>query len=123
MHSIENINTNLSKNDDIVETTYNKFFDKKAKNIIILQIKSDLLDKYTDNSILELEMLSNNIYEFSCLKAHHISEDDISRYLSHKNMHYYNKLSNQNIDNFANINYENLKQFIKKYVKIVESSI
>lgn len=100
---------------------YKKFFSKRQRKEIIYQIKLDLVKRNIDISSIELEVLSNNIYDFCCLMVHKISPDEIIKYITYKNNYYCNKLSYKDkniiLDNQMLKNFTELKN---KYIKILK---
>jgi len=53
-----------------------------------------LTNEFNNISITELEILSNNIYDYSYLIVHWISKEYISEYFLLKNNNYFERLSN-----------------------------
>lgn len=104
------------------EKKYEKILNRKDKQIIITQIKSDILDAHSDISIFELEMLSNNIYDFCCLTIHQISDTDINRYFSYKNRLYSKKISDNQLKKMIPTNFAELKKLSEKYIKLLKSN-
>ena len=99
---------------------YKTFLDNKNRIEIIKQIKLDLINQYENIWLIELDILSNNIYDFCCLMVHHVPEDEIGKYIIYKNNYYCNILS----DEYKSINLDNntLKYFTKlkdKYINII----
>lgn len=90
---------------------------------IIKQIQADLLDKCNKISPVDLEILSNNIYDFCCLKAHSISENEIIKYILNKNNKYYDTLSDDDKDNSIAVDYKILEELSKKYTEILKSNM
>ena len=72
---------------------YKSIFDREDKTKILDKIKTDISVKYKDISLLELEILSNNIYEYCCLTKNNISQDEILKYLLDRN-NFYNSTFN-----------------------------
>lgn len=105
------------------EDNYSKYIDREDKEETIAKIKSNLLDIYYNITSLELEMLSQNIYDYCCLMVHQIPKQDIVKYILNKNAKYYDALSEKE-QNRMKIS-PNIKIFeglIKKYTKILKSN-
>ena len=112
---------NISNNIDCGSNLYS-VIEKKYKKEILTSIKTDLLDKYKDISIIELELLSNNIYDFCCLAERNISEKDILTYLSNKNRYYYNMLSEEDLKKLTlEVDINTLKMLSQKYTNILRN--
>ena len=109
---------------DIIDTSitekYKHIINKSNKRDILIMIKSDILNLCNDISPLELEFLSENIYDYCCLMLHQISEKEIAWYITSKNTDYYNQVSDSDREKFS-FNFE-LKEFqdiIEKYMEIL----
>ncbi len=112
------LNNKVSRNNK-----YRKYIDREDKEEIILQIQANLLDTYYNISKLELDMLSENIYDYCCLMVHHIPQQDIVKYILDINAKYYDKLSQEDKDKLTiKANIKVFKGLIKKYSKILESN-
>lgn len=99
---------------------YKTFFNKRKKIKIINQIKLDLIQRCKNITILELEILSSNIYDFCCLMVHQVSPDEIGKYITYKNNYYCNILTNE--DKKLNLDNDTLKNFTElkdKYINII----
>jgi len=99
------------------------YFKKRDKNIIIDQIKLDLEKNCTDITLFELEILSNNIYEFCCLMVHHVLPEEIGKYIIYKNNYYNSRLFKE--DTKINLDDNSLKYFTKlknKYIRIIKNT-
>lgn len=110
------MNSELKKEE--MEKKFEKYLDREDKAQIIIQIKSDLIDKYVKISILEIEILSNNIFDFCCLFVNQISESEIYDYISYKNTCYYDSLSYEDRKKIGTVDYKSLKKIAKKYIKL-----
>ena len=111
----------LIQNNDEFENKYRKYLDREDKYQLLLQIKSEISKKYKNISILELGMLSSNFYDFCCLMAYEVSEDKIIKYFLYKNSHYYENLTNEDMNKFIptdNKKLEILASLVQKYIKI-----
>ena len=98
---------------------YKSIFDREDKTKILDKIKTDISVKYKDISLLELEILSNNIYEYCCLTKNNISQDEILKYLLAKNNFYNNFLTNNTTEKLItilNINVKFLNLLVKRYM-------
>ena len=108
---------------ELEQSVNSPYIDEKRKLEILTQIKAELLNCCNNISIIELEMLSNNIYECCCLIIHQCTEDEILKYILYKNTHYYNKLTDEDKKKETlKINYEILKNLTDKYIKIIKSN-
>lgn len=105
------------------EDKYKKYIDKTDRKKIILQIRSNLEQIYYNISTFELDILSENIYDYCCLMVHKIPKQDIIRYILEKGTKYYNKLSEEEKSRMTiEPNIRIFKALIKKYSKILESN-
>ncbi len=73
-----NLNSELE-----MENKYSKILSSKYRMEVIKQIQSDLLKRYSNIITKELEILSNNVFDFCCLMVHHIPEDENLKYSSY----------------------------------------
>lgn len=94
---------------------YKSIFDREDKTKILDKIKTDISVKYKDISLLELEILSNNIYEYCCLTKNNISQDEILKYLLDKN-NFYNKILIKNNIKTLKIHENFLNSLVKIYI-------
>lgn len=99
---------------------YEKHFDENKKASIINKIKLDLIKLYKNITTLELEILSNNIYDFCILMIYKVSPEEIGKYIIYRNNYYCNLLTNE--DKRIHFNNERLECFTKltnKYINII----
>ena len=102
-----------------------KIFENKInannKREILTMIKSDILDFCSEITLLELEFLSENIYDYCCLMVNQITEDTIMWYITRKNAEYYNRVSERDREKFCfKFDLKKMQELIKKYIKILE---
>ena len=91
--------------------------------VMILNIKSDLLDYYYNISLEELEILAQNIYDYCCLMVNEIPEQEIMSYITMKSAKYYNELSVESREKMTvEFNVKFFKHLISKYKKIIKSN-
>lgn len=91
------------------------------KREILSMIKSDILDFCSEITLLELEFLSENIYDYCCLMVNQIAEDKIMWYITRKNAEYYNQVSERDREKFCfNFELEPMQKIIKKYIEILK---
>lgn len=91
--------------------------------IIILNIKSDLLEHYYNISLVELEILAQNIYDYCCLMVNEIPEQEIMSYITRKSAKYYDQLSEESREKMTiEFNIKFFKHLISKYEKIIKSN-
>ena len=99
---------------------YEKFFNKNEKARIINQIKIDLFKLYKNITTLELEILSNNIYDFCILMIYKVSPEEIGKFIIYRNNYYCNILSNEDKRiNFDNERLEYFTELTNKYLDII----
>lgn len=97
--------------------------DTAQSKIIILNIKSDLLDHYYNISIIEMEILSRNIYDYCCLMANDVPTQEIISYITEQNKKYYDQLSEKDRNNMTvDFNIKFFKYLIKKYTTVLKSN-
>lgn len=105
------------------EKKYKKIVERPDKREILKLIKKDLVNKYYDVSLLELEILSNNIYYYACLIVSNVSKTDIVNFISFENIHYYKKITNVELKKFnSEINLRYIKYLISKYVELMKNN-
>lgn len=96
---------------------YKSIFDREDKTKILDKIKTDISVKYKDISLLELEILSNNIYEYCCLTKNNISQDEILKYLLDRN-NFYNSTFNAINELTTKIKNDTINVITNKYMTI-----
>ena len=109
----------------IVEKNIFKIFENilntNNERKILSMIKSDIIDLGSEISLLELEFLSENIYDYCCLMVNQITEDKIMWYITRKNAEYYNQISERDREKFCfNFELEPMQKIIKKYIEILK---
>ena len=109
----------------IVEKNIFKIFENilntNNERKILSMIKSDIIDLGSEISLLELEFLSENIYDYCCLMVNQIPEDKIMWYITRKNAEYYNQVSERDREKFCfNFELEPMQKIIKKYIEILK---
>jgi hypothetical protein len=91
--------------------------------VIILNIKSDLLEHYYNISLEELEILAQNIYDYCCLMVNEIPRQEIISYITMKSGKYYDELSEESRAKMTiEFNIKFFKHLISKYKKIIKSN-
>ena len=85
------IDNYIQKNNDF---KFQKITKNKNKAEIIQRIKTDILESHIDISIIELNIIASNIYEYCCLSVNDMPEEKICSYLLYKN-NYYNDILDQ----------------------------
>lgn len=130
INSISNSVSDLIKISNAGNLTKQDFI-KKYKNIteridkfkFINDIKQDLNNMYYNLSLLELEILSNNIYYSACLIANNISEKEIINFISYNNISYYNEITDTELSQFnSDIKLKQIKYFINKYSEKIKNA-
>ena len=130
--SIEELQTISCKIDEEIEKCYlqvanvnacKKYLDRPDELEIISQIRKNLLDIYYNISKLELNILSENIYDYCCLMVHRIPKQKITRYFLDKNSKLYDSLSEEQIREMTiEANIKIFKFLIEKYTKILKEN-
>ena len=91
------------------------------KREILTMIKSDILDFCSEITLLELEFLSENIYDYCCLMVNQITDTKIMWYITRKNAKYYDQVSEGDREKFCfKFDLKKMQELIKKYIKILE---
>lgn len=138
-HAVNNPNSNMEdltkiacNIDSEIEKLYKpKLIKEKIEELlhteestkIIIKVKSDLLDHYYNISIIELEILAQNIYDYCCLMVNGFSQQEIIGYITETNAKYYDKLSKEDKNKMTiEANLKFFKYLISKYTKIIESN-
>ncbi len=99
--------------ENIINTTY--------KRDILTMIKSDIIDLCSEISLIELEFLSENIYDYCCLMVNQIAKEKVMWYITQKNAEYYNQVSEENKKKFCfEFKLKPIQNLIKKYLKIIK---
>lgn len=100
-----------------------KLLNTEQAMIIILNIKSDLLEHYYNISLVELEILAQNIYDYCCLMVNEIPEQEIMSYITRKSAKYYDQLSEESREKMTiEFNIKFFQHLISKYEKIIKSN-
>ena len=103
---------------------YEKMLNFKDKYIIINSLKQDILKYFFDISMDDLEILSNTLYLFCCLRANDISIDEILEYATFTNQNYSEKTISTNCISIEEEQYTNFYTCIcKKYINIIKERI
>ena len=98
-----------------------KLLNTEESMIMIINIKSDLLEHYYNISLIELEILAQNIYDYCCLMVNGIPEQEIMSYITKKSAKYYDELSEENREKMTlEFNIKFFKHLISKYIKIIK---
>lgn len=98
-----------------------KMLDAEQSREVIVNIKSDLLNRYYNISPIELDILSRNIYDYCCLMANDVPEQEIVSYITKKNSKYYDQLSEKARNSMTvEFNVKYFKHLILKYTKILK---
>lgn len=110
--------TNELKNLDEI---CNNILSTSEKRRIINIIKEDLLNDNQNISILELESLSNNIFDYICLSVKKIDVYKIDNYIIYKNTINSPECKNNNLHLLKNILID--KKLKEKYFKLINEKI
>lgn len=117
----EEIETNYLQLSNI--SAYKKYLDRQDRLEVISQIQKNLLDIYYNISQLELNILSENIYDYCCLMVHHIPKQKITRYILDKNSRLYDSLSEEQIKKMKiEANIKVFKFLIAKFTKVLREN-
>jgi len=116
---------NTVVNDYIIKTyitAFRKQYGEYLERTDILEItniiKEDIIEIYPHISDIELEMFSSNIYDYCCLLANNISEQQIIDYIMDKNRLFYNFQSNEDYDNTYGMYLNKFNTLKKKYISV-----
>ena len=130
--SIEELQSISCKIDEEIETNYlqlsninvyKKYLDRQDRLEVISQIQKNLLDIYYNISQLELNILSENIYDYCCLMVHRIPKQKITRYILDKNSRLYDSLSEEQIKKMKiEANIKVFKFLIAKFTKVLREN-
>jgi len=101
---------------------YNDIINKGFRKEILDKIKKEVKNKIKDISDTELEYYCNNIYLYTCLKAHNINDDEIVKQLMYRNIIIAEDLEKSNIEG-ANIPSDFNDYISNKYYEIVKEKI
>ena len=105
------------------KNTYQKYLNRQDKEKIILQIQSSLLNVYYNISQLELDILSENFYDYCCLIIYDIPKQEIIKYILEKNNKIYDILTEEQMENMTlESNIKVFKYLIEKYTNILKDS-
>ena len=117
----EEIETNYLQLSNI--NVYKKYLDRQDRLEVISQIQKNLLDIYYNISQLELNILSENIYDYCCLMVHRIPKQKITRYILDKNSRLYDSLSEEQIKKMKiEANIKVFKFLIAKFTKVLREN-
>lgn len=100
-----------------------KLLNTEQALIIKKNVKSDLLEQYHNISLVELEILAQNIYDYCCLMVNGIPKQEIVSYITRKGSQYYDKLSEESREKLTlEFDIKFLKCLISKYKIIIKSN-
>lgn len=100
-----------------------KLLHTEQTTTIITNIKSDILEYYYNISLIELEILAQNIYDYCCLMVNDIPEQEIMSYIVSKSAKYYKELTEECKNKMTiQFNIKFFKYLISKYTKIMKSN-
>ena len=117
----EEIETNYLQLSNI--SAYKKYLDRQDRLEVISQIQKNLLDIYYNISQLELNILSENIYDYCCLMVHRIPKQKITMYILDKNSRLYDSLSEEQIKKMKiEANIKVFKFLIAKFTKVLREN-
>lgn len=130
--SIEELHSISCKIDEEIEknylqlaniNAYKKYLDRPDRLEVISQIQKNLLDIYYNISQLELNILSENIYDYCCLMVHRIPKQKITMYILDKNSRLYDSLSEEQIKKMTiEANIKIFKFLIAKFTKVLREN-
>lgn len=105
-----------------IEQKYKKYLLRNDKEEILLKLQEDLLRRYKHITSIEVNIISNNIYDFACLTIGNASKDEISTYMICKNKYYSAQITNSLPDWQPKPLQllEELKLLSKKYIDIMK---
>lgn len=101
---------------------YNQILRETTSRSHIKEIQKNILAYYKDISKKEATILSLIVFDYSYLTIHHISPDDIVRYICTKNVVYYDMLTIKELKRLtlpSNLRY--FSHLINKYINIIEN--
>ena len=107
-----------------MSTDFKQFFNREDKADLLEQIKNDLTNTFYGIDNKELEYLTENIYEYSCLLFHRIYKAEITKYITEKNKQFYDSMSEKEMDHFIDpspTTSRYLEYFIEKYRKTMNT--
>ena len=132
-NAINNENSNIKKIFDISSNLdehslfqvefneCNRIVKNAESKKIVNNIRQDLLKHYYGMSEQEVIILSLNIFDYCCLKAQNVTEDNIVRYICTKNAIYYDILTEKEKNSFkVELNLRFFKHLIEKYTNILK---
>ena len=94
---------------------YEKYFERKDKDIILNQIKRDLRNDFND---IDTKIISNNIFEYCCLVTAKIDIHEISRYIRIKNNYIFDMLLKEEKDFYNySVGLNKISMIIDKYTR------
>ena len=107
--------------DENIVEIFDNMINKTNKREILIMIKSDILEFCGEISPIELEFLSENIYDYCCLMVNQITDTKIMWYITRKNAEYYNRVSERDREKFCfKFELKPIQNLIKKYKKILK---
>lgn len=85
----------IKVNNNSTNPNYAEYMERDDKAQLMIQIRTDILNEYANISEKELEIISSNCYDFCCLMANGVKNDDIATYFLHKNNRYCEELTDE----------------------------
>lgn len=106
----------------LIEQKYEEYFLRKDKKEILLKLKKDLSKKYNYITSIELNIISNNIYDFACLTIGNASRNEICGYISYKNSYYSTQIPDNLLDWQPETQlFKELKLLLKKCIVLMKA--
>ena len=103
--------------------TYQKYLNRQDRAKIISQIQASLLNIYYNISQIELDILSENFYDYCCLIIYDIPKQEIIKYILEKNNKIYEVLTKKQREcMILEPNIKIFKLIIKKYTKVLKDN-
>lgn len=97
-----------------------EYLEREDRQEVMKQIKADLLKTNKVVSLVGLDIISNNIYCYCCLKIHQVPEEKITDFIIYKNNNYCDIISDDKKKKATKeLQLENLTEITDKYVKIL----
>ena len=104
---------------------YETYIERDDKAKIMMQMRSELVEKYKIPSQKEIEIITSNFYDFCCLSANEISTNEIIKYFLYKNNKIYESTTEEERNTFVSssiFNLKDLNELSAKYVKSLKTS-
>ena len=104
-----------------ISKSFDDILDNQYKDEVLNLIKVDIRKNIKNISEEELKHYCNNIYDFACLKAHNVNDNEVINLLMEYNNDYVTKVTKEFKESNIDLNFNT--NIAKKYINIIKEKI